>query len=301
VSLPLTEIQSLSPSALIELFVLDATVLGGSTYYFHAGTNGLASNIVWNGVTYTAFPIKADGFEWTSKGTLPRPKLTVSNIDGVVGALVHSLNDLVGAKVTLKRTFAKYLDAVNFPGGYNPTADPTAAYTDEPWVVERKTLETKETLEFELCAPMDVVNATIPKRRITANICGWVYKGTECGYTGAKATCEKRLTSSNGDGGCKEHFVVTTGSISLSSTITANTYTRTVGSFISDGFQTGQTVYVNGFTNTANNGAHVVTNVAALVLTVAEALSTETASTGRSITSNPDLPLGCFPGTSKVR
>lgn len=199
-STPHAEIQNLAATALVELFVLDATPCGGGTYYFHAGTNQLGASVVWQGQTYAPFPVQAEGFEWNSKGTLPRPKLRVSALDGVVGGLVRDLEDLVGAKVTLKRTFAKYLDAVNFPGGSNPTADPTACYPDEPWVVERKTLENDQIIEFELVTPMDVQNARIPGRRITANVCGWAYKGTECGYAGALPTCGKTLDE------CKAHF-----------------------------------------------------------------------------------------------
>ncbi len=202
-SVPYAEIQSLAPTALLELFILDATVCGGDLSYFHAGTNQVGTSVVWQGQTYQPFPVVADGFEWSSKGTLPRPKLRVSALEGVVGALVRDLEDLVGAKVTLKRTFAKYLDAVNFPGGYNPTADPTACYPDEPWVVERKTLETSDVIEFELITPMDAQNARIPCRRVTANVCGWAYKGTECGYAGALPTCGKTLLE------CKAHFGAT--------------------------------------------------------------------------------------------
>ncbi|MCP6744992.1 phage minor tail protein L, partial [Klebsiella pneumoniae] len=42
------DIQSLSPSALIELFELDMSVTtSGGKLYFHAGTNGLSQPIVW--------------------------------------------------------------------------------------------------------------------------------------------------------------------------------------------------------------------------------------------------------------
>lgn len=202
-TLPISEIQSLSPSAVLELFVLDATVCGGSVYRFHAGTNGLGTSVVWQGQTFSPFPIESEGFEWSSKGTLPRPKLRIAALDGLIGGLIRDLDDLVGAKVTLKRCFAKHLDAVNFTGGVNPNADPNACYPDEPWIVERKTVETADVIEFELATPMDAQNARIPARRIQANICPWVYKGTECGYAGALGTCAKTLAD------CKTHFGAT--------------------------------------------------------------------------------------------
>ncbi|EMU3266937.1 TPA: phage minor tail protein L, partial [Shigella sonnei] len=47
------DIQSLSPSALIELFVLDmSNTTSGGKLFFHAGTNELMQPVVWQGVTY---------------------------------------------------------------------------------------------------------------------------------------------------------------------------------------------------------------------------------------------------------
>lgn len=55
------------------------------------------------------------------------------------------------------------------------------------------------------------------------------------------------------------------------------TYTRsgTLASFITEGFKVGQTVIFSGFSNTANNGPHVLTTVTAGALTAAEVLVDE--------------------------
>jgi lambda family phage minor tail protein L len=126
-----SEIQKLEPSAIIELFVLDASAFGGDVLRFHAGTNGLRQNLVWQGNTYTAFPVQASGFDMSGNGQLPRPKLQVANITGAISLLVLTYDDMLGAKITRKRTLVKYLDAVNFPGGTNPTADSTAEFADD--------------------------------------------------------------------------------------------------------------------------------------------------------------------------
>ena len=60
----------------------------------------------------TRLPVKAEGFEHTSTGTLPRPTLTVSNLDStmtVLLALVNATtagNDLGGAEVWRIRTLS---------------------------------------------------------------------------------------------------------------------------------------------------------------------------------------------------
>jgi hypothetical protein len=70
-----------------------------------------------------------------------------------------------------------------------------------------------------------------------------------------------------------------TGGMGDSGVITAvgaaNDYTRTVGSFVTDGYKTGDIVLGKGFTNSANNGIKTVLTVAALTLTVNETLVAE--------------------------
>ena len=222
-----TEIQKLAPSAIIELFVLDCTAFGGSLLRFHAGTNQLSGNIVWQGNTYTAFPIQASGFDYSGNGQLPRPKLAVANVAGTITALVLSYDDLLGAKLTRKRTLAKFLDDANFNAQSldlnftaqdyrvrSSTADPTAEFSDEIYYVDRKTVETKDFVEFELAAAFDVAGVQLPRRQIIQNVCVWKYRGTECGYSGtnywntsdqvvgslALDACGKRLSS------CKLRF-----------------------------------------------------------------------------------------------
>ena len=209
-----SDVQKLAPGALVELFVLDATALGGTITRFHAGLNELQSSLVWDGDTYTPFPIEASGFELSGRGTLPQPKVRIANVTGLVGALVAELDDLVGATLTRKRTLVKYLDAVNFSGGVNPTADPTQAFPDEIWTVNRKAEENKIFIEFELAAAFDVAGVKLPRRQVVANVCPWIYRGAECGYAGgavadindvatavlANDQCGKRLAS------CKLRF-----------------------------------------------------------------------------------------------
>jgi len=52
-------------------------------------------------------------------------------------------------------------------------------------------------------------------------------------------------------------------------------FTRASGDFTTESLAVGQVVYVSGFTLPANNGAHVITAIAALVLSVADVLATE--------------------------
>jgi lambda family phage minor tail protein L len=204
---PVSDLQAIAPSAVIELFELELNTLQhgvNDTYRFHAGAN-LDDNgeVVWAGNAYLRFPIEAEGFEYSGNGQLPRPKVRVSNILGTVTAILLGLPDgLEAAKLTRIRTLARYLDAVNFPGGVNPygTPDPTAEFPREIYFIDRKTAETRDAVEFELAAAFDLAGVRAPKRQCIANICQWVYKSAECSYTGSLPTCTKTLDD------CKLHF-----------------------------------------------------------------------------------------------
>lgn len=182
------DLSVLAPNAIIELFQLhlDATLHGSSDiYYFHNGVNAaVTGNIIWNSQSYVRLPIEATGFDYSSTGSLPRPKLAVSNIGSGITAILLAINvitpgnDLGGAKVVRVRTLKKYLDG-------EAGADPHAKFPDEVWFVDRKSNENSAAVEFELASKFDLAGVMLPRRQIIANICQWQYRSGECGYTGA--------------------------------------------------------------------------------------------------------------------
>ena len=215
------ELLKLAPSAVIELFELrlDSSLHGSSEVYrWHAGMSrndrNQDVNVVFDGNEYTRLPVKAEGFEYTSTGTLPRPTLTVSNLDStmtVLLALVNATtagNDLGGAEVRRIRTLKKYLDDVNFRfenvaitqagdtlttqdgdsfnaetlGNPSGVPDPNAQFPQERWFIDRKANESRDTVTFELASKFDLAGQKLPKRQVIANVCQWIYKSSECGY-----------------------------------------------------------------------------------------------------------------------
>lgn len=182
------ELAKLNPSAIIELFEvhLDSTLHGSTDVYrFHAGANAdVDGNVVFNSNTYTRLPIKAEGFEATNTGTLPRPTLVISNLDGTMTTLLLLVNattagnDLGGAEVRRIRTLKKFLDGES-------TADPNAKFPDERWFIDRKANESRDSVTFELASKFDLAGQKLPKRQIVANVCQWVYRSSECSYTGS--------------------------------------------------------------------------------------------------------------------
>ncbi|TEA79841.1 phage minor tail protein L [Allopusillimonas ginsengisoli] len=192
-----SDIQSLTPGNLVTLFEIDCTGIGGLIERYHNHTDGV---ITWQGNEYYPWAIEARDFERTGNGQQPLPEITVGNIGqdaegkpiaGVVTALCLALDDLVGAKVTRRRTFKKYLDAVNFAQG-NPSADPNEHLPDEKWIISQKKAETPEAVTFVLTSPLQFDGRQLPSRDVIAGFCGWLtidgpeggYRGAYCGYTG---------------------------------------------------------------------------------------------------------------------
>lgn len=224
-----SDVQTLALGNLCEFFILDNTNVGGSLIvHFHPGV-AVSASTTWNDVVwsspqapstvpvpqlYSRWPIDASGFEWAGKGVNPQPKIQVANILGLMSGVNYTHHDLVGAKVTRKRTLMKYLDAVNFPGGVNPLADPYASFGDDIYYVNRKSVENPVYCEYELASPWDVAGKMLPGRQVIQNCCPWKYRGDECSYTGGPVAdthdqavtdplldvCGKRLSS------CKLRF-----------------------------------------------------------------------------------------------
>ncbi len=180
---------SSNPSSLLSLYEIDTRYVSpvGSRFLFHAGVNGLYQSVIWDGETYTAFPIEVNDVIINGNGTPPRPKLTCSNINGVISHILLQQGDIVGARFVRRRVFARFLDAANFANGVNPfgTPDPTAAYDDEVFYINRKVREDPAVVEFETSSPFELDNVQLPRRPMLATVCPFIFRdGETCGYKG---------------------------------------------------------------------------------------------------------------------
>lgn len=175
-------ITDLLPDTLIELFEVE---VGGNigSKKFHAGKI-IDKDIVLGGVTYYCLPIEATGFESKGDGTLPRPKLIISNPDGLITDLIKQEGDMVGNVFKRIRIFLKFIDEVNFPERVNPfgNSDPNSRFDDDLYIFNRKISENKYFIEFELVSPLEVENYKLPARIMVANYCPWKYRGIGCRY-----------------------------------------------------------------------------------------------------------------------
>lgn len=176
----------------VELFELDLRDLEAvdtasqERYYF---TNQVLPNgrkIKWRQtdtvgstatVTYEPLPIAATNFERTTKGQIPTPELTVSNIFGAWSELVEDLDDLIGARIVRRRTLFKHLVGQS-------SENLNSYFPSDIFYIERKIREDNVSITFQLASPLDLEGLQLPKRVVTQNYCVWKYRGAECGYSG---------------------------------------------------------------------------------------------------------------------
>jgi lambda family phage minor tail protein L len=143
---------------------LPAVPAAGNAYVF-LGTNPVR----FRGNDYTPLPIEMTGVEWAGTGKLPRPTLRVSNIGGLAAALVIAHGDLLGATVTRIRTLREFLDD-------GADADPTSFSEPDIFTIDRKSSQTKVSIEWECAAKLDFQGLMIPRRVMVRDTCDLVYR-----------------------------------------------------------------------------------------------------------------------------
>ena len=202
----------------VVLFEVDLTAFDLGILYLAPGTEG-AGSVSFGGQTYAPHPIKADGFEIKTSGSLPRPRIVVANLDNSFTALVEGNDDLQGGIVTRIRTYGNFLDD-------GPDADGNAHLPIDVYRLSRKTKHTRREIEWEMTALIDQDGYTLPGRKIVRDYCDHPYRSwngssfdytnVTCPYVGstyfdandasttdpAQDVCSKRLT------GCKSRFGV---------------------------------------------------------------------------------------------
>ena len=182
--------QKLSPGNYIVLFQLDLRCFGGTVYYFTPSV--YSTKVVrWRDINnppgqvdYTPWNIKAEGFEMSGQGTLPRPTLTIGNVNMALSSLVRQYQDLQGATLYRYRTLKHYLVS-------EPQQDLDAHWGVDIYRLERKSAHNKFYISWDLRTFLDCEGQKIPFRQILRDACTHEYRtfvsDTTFDYT--KATC----------------------------------------------------------------------------------------------------------------
>jgi len=158
-------------SVFVSLYELE---MGGTTYYFHSEAK--EGDIVFDGNTYSEFPIFLEGVEMAADGAINRPTLTVANVKSLLDSNTKSdlglpstfeLSDFIGSRITKRQTLEKYT-------GVGVTA---YEFPVDTYVIDRITNRNQLMIQMELTSPFDFGGKRVPSRIVTGKYCPWLYKG----------------------------------------------------------------------------------------------------------------------------
>ena len=105
-----TDIQNPDVGKLIKLYIIDATSLGAVSKWHFCEYIENGSALVFNNNTYFPLPLQIEGEQQSSVGVLPRPLISISNVNNTIASEIELYNDLIGATVEVFQTLYKYVD-----------------------------------------------------------------------------------------------------------------------------------------------------------------------------------------------
>lgn len=188
----ISNLLSLSPDSPIELFEISGFNLSNLSETLYI-SNYLG--VAFNGISYIPIGCEAEGFDLVGQGPIPTPTLSISNVRGVISSWIDQCSTsnnyrIRGATVTRKITQRQFLD-----DGNNSNA-PIKEFPRQEFIIEQISEETYANVKFRLCSPFDIENVTLPGR-VLVRSCAWIYRSTECGYTGQGYTLQNIPTNNS--------------------------------------------------------------------------------------------------------
>lgn len=138
-------------------------------------------DIIWNGVTYYAYPFKIGFPKLTSTGDIPSIPLDLGNVYQVLHIYFEQYDGGIHSTVTLRVILIESGVPVDTPD-LTMEYDVLVAKANDEWV------------HLTLGAP-NPLRDRFPLERYIANHCKWKIGIPECGYVGELTPCERNLTA----------------------------------------------------------------------------------------------------------
>jgi lambda family phage minor tail protein L len=151
-------------SPIITLMTIDATMIenngvNAGVWHFTPNKHPTQGVMLFGGQAYLPLAFDIKGAEVNSSGAQPQPTLVLANNTGILREMIAQFEDLVGARVQFKRTFAKHLD-----DGEEP--DTLAVMHELDLEIAQKSSETPEAISWKLRTFIDRMNINLPRRQI---------------------------------------------------------------------------------------------------------------------------------------
>ncbi|QBQ80532.1 hypothetical protein WF5505_00032 [Escherichia phage vB_EcoS_WF5505] len=185
------EATRFDPSGRVRLIHIDAQdvepgdgAIGAGHHYFHycfiphtaediaaaGGDEGKLKpkSIFFGGQEFEFWPFDLSGLNF-STSTAAEPQLTIVDIGGIITRLSLNHDQLLGAKVEIIDTFAKFLD--------NGRSRPDSETVQEFYIDSQVGRNPGKQITFALSSPADMEGQVVPRRQIM-NMCEWALNGS---------------------------------------------------------------------------------------------------------------------------
>ena len=136
-------------------------------------------NIVFDGITYTRFPITHNRISENLAGKVDKVNLRIGNADRQIQYYLENWSGLRDAEVRIKMVWQEEIN------------DPTC-FDENVFAIADSTSGDEEAM-FVLASKMDVLDIRLPRRKYYRTYCTFIFKGEGCAYSGAEATCNHTL------------------------------------------------------------------------------------------------------------
>lgn len=150
--------------------------------YDGAGTNlylaESKSNITYNGQLYTAFPIQTEAIPESTTGEIDAIRVKVGNAGRILQYYIENY-ELRSKKLGIRMVWSDLLTDLD-------------NYIEYMFYIDRYDMDASQII-FICTSKFDVLDVQLPCGRYMRSVCRWVYKGTECAYSGGLATCDKTM------------------------------------------------------------------------------------------------------------
>lgn len=183
-------------SKILHLFTLDVYRDGSRVDILHFVDNNY--DVVYNGVTYTRFPIKYSAINISSDGTIDKASISAANVNREMMTLIELNDGLRNSKLRIMTVYEKFIDRIytvaedcSVTSKVNPNKD-LSAYIDDVFIIDSYQAD-ENVIQFQL-EPVINLNVKIPRRRFLPNSCTFKFKdAATCGYSGPATKCDKTL------------------------------------------------------------------------------------------------------------
>jgi lambda family phage minor tail protein L len=151
-----------APITLYEVTLNDASILRLAEW------DAVVEYPAGSGNNYLPVPLTHEGVGMNAMGEIDMVKLTLSNVNREIGAVIIANGGLRGNKVTMKTVFSDLL------------ADADANTPEDFWIDTAEIVEEKEEAVFTLTSKLDLFEVMAPGRIMERDHCPWVYKQEGC-------------------------------------------------------------------------------------------------------------------------